>query len=286
MTGWSQAVRQIRENRTPAILVRVDSIRGSTPREVGARMIVTEQDLIGTIGGGNLEYQSIAIAREQLQSGNLNEHRRFPLGAGLGQCCGGVVNLVFERLGELSDWHAIAATEVLTPLYLFGAGHVGRAIVQAFNDLPFALHWIDTRDDIFPEPVRDGVETVTTDSPECEINEAPAGSFFLVMTHDHQLDLALTAEILKRDDFAYFGLIGSISKRRSFERRLTQRGYSQVDLKRMTCPIGIDGIAGKQPAHIAISVVAQILCRYDALLGLPETQHEQQNTTDMIGGVA
>ena len=134
--------------------------------------------------------------------------------------------------------------------------------------------------------MRYGVDMITTDTPEVEIDEAPAGSFFLVMTHDHQLDLALTAQILKRDDFAYFGLIGSASKRRTFERRLGQRGYTEADFGRMTCPIGIVGINGKQPAQIAISVVAEILCRYDALLSLSEKQDEKQSTTSMIEGVA
>ena len=286
MNHWSLSAGKIREAATPAILVTVDSIRGSTPREAGARMIVTGDEIIGTIGGGNLEFQSIAIAREQLRSGNLEEHRRFPLGAGLGQCCGGVVNLMFERLGEHSDWHSILASEPLTPLLLFGAGHVGRAVVSAFDGLPFDVRWIDTRDGIFPESVRDEVEVICTDTPECEIDNAPGDSYFLVMTHDHQLDLALSAEILKRDDFAWFGLIGSASKRRSFERRLRQRGHSDAVLQRMTCPIGIDGIEGKQPAQIAISVVAQILCRYDSQAGQSGSQDDNEQTTTVIGGVA
>ena len=274
MSSWRQSVLDLQQSGKPAVLVSVDAIRGSTPREVGARMIVTAGDMLGTIGGGNLEYQSIAIAREQLRTGTLEERRRFPLGAGLGQCCGGVVNLMFERLDAQSDWQALLHIEPLTPLILFGAGHVGRAVVRAFHGLPFAIRWIDTRDDIFPQHPDEAIETIITDTPECEVDLAPPGSYFLVMTHDHQLDLVLSEQILKREDFDYFGLIGSLSKRRSFEKRMKQRGMPESRFQAMTCPIGIDGIEGKQPAQIAISVVAQILCRYDAAVGRTEKQNE------------
>ena len=283
MNNWQRSVLELQQSGTPAVLVSVDSIRGSTPREVGARMIVTEDNMIGTIGGGNLEYQSIAIAREQLRLGTMEEFRRFPLGAGLGQCCGGVVNLMFERLDENSNWQQLMSNEPLTPLILFGAGHVGRAVVGAFQGLPFSIRWIDTRDDIFPPDLHEDIETIVTDTPESEIDLAPPDSYFLVMTHDHQLDLALSEQILKRDDFSYFGLIGSQSKRRSFERRMKQRGMPESRLSAMTCPIGIDGISGKQPQQIAISVVAQILCRYDASVGRTQKQDE---SADKTGNVA
>ncbi len=283
MNSWQHSVLELQQSGTPAVLVLVDSIRGSTPREVGARMIVTADNMIGSIGGGNLEYQSIAIAREQLRLGTMEEFRRFPLGAGLGQCCGGVVNLMFERLDENSNWQQLMSNEPLTPLILFGAGHVGRAVVRAFEGLPFSIRWIDTRDDIFPQDLHEDIETIVTDTPESEVDLAPPDSYFLVMTHDHQLDLALSEQILKRDDFSYFGLIGSQSKRRSFERRMKQRGMPESRLLAMTCPIGIDGISGKQPQQIAISVVAQILCRYDASVGRTEKHNE---SPDNRGNVA
>ena len=282
MSPWQAIVERLRREQTPVILVSVDSIVGSTPREPGAKMLVTRDALYGTIGGGNLEYQSIAIAREQLALGTMEASRRFPLGAGLGQCCGGVVNLMFERLDENSNWQDLLQREALTPLILFGAGHVGKAIVRAFHGLPFAIRWIDTRDDIFPPDLDEDIETIVTDTPESEVDLAPADSYFLVMTHDHQLDLALSEQILRRDDFSYFGLIGSLSKRRSFEKRMKQRGMPEQCFKAMTCPIGIDGIAGKQPAHIAIAVVAQILCRYDASVGRNEKQHESHNNTGSV----
>ena len=226
MTPWRDAVRNLRSSGQPAVLVSVDSIVGSTPREAGARMIVTDRNLYGTIGGGNLEFQACRIARDQLQLGAQDGLQRFPLGAGLGQCCGGLVNLMFERLGPASNWDELLQESAGFDLYLFGAGHVGRAVQRALGDLPVRLHWIDTRDDMLPESAPAGVELICTDSPEAEVDDAPAGSCFLVMTHDHGLDQRLCEQILKRDDFAYFGLIGSHSKRRNFETRLRRRGVA------------------------------------------------------------
>jgi xanthine dehydrogenase accessory factor len=263
MSDWQQAVAELRRQQTPAVLVSVASIVGSTPREPGARMIVTEQCIYGTIGGGNLEFQACRIARNQLAQGAADGLQRFPLGAGLGQCCGGLVNLMFERLGVDSDWSGIAAEDEAPELYLFGAGHVGTAVVRSLCDLPFHLKWIDTRDDMLPQLPPAGVEVICTDTPEAEVAAAAAGSYFLVMTHDHNLDQRLCEQILKRDDFAYFGLIGSAAKRRNFETRMRRRGIDAQKFKRMTCPVGIDGISSKQPAQIAISVAAEILQVYD-----------------------
>jgi xanthine dehydrogenase accessory factor len=263
MSAWQEAVASLRLERTPAVLVSVDSIVGSTPREAGARMIVTADDLYGTIGGGNLEYQACRIARDLLELGAEDGVQRFPLGAGLGQCCGGLVNLMFERLGTDSDWAALAREDDAIELYLFGAGHVGRAVVRALRDLPVHINWVDTRDDILPQTPPAGVSTICSDTPEAEIDSASPGSYFLVMTHDHGLDQRLCEQILNRDDFAYFGLIGSQSKRRNFETRMRRRGADPSRFAGMTCPIGIGGINSKHPAQIAISVAAEILQVYD-----------------------
>lgn len=279
MTDWQDSVAELRRNRTPGVLVKVDSIVGSTPREPGAKMIVTEDRLYGTIGGGNLEFQACRIARDQLQRGADDGVQRFPLGAGLGQCCGGLVNLMFERLTENSDWDSIASGEEPVRLYLFGAGHVGQAVVRALRDLPVEVNWIDTRDDVLPQQMRRGVTTICTDTPEAEVDAAPAGSYFLVMTHDHGLDQRLCEQILKRDDFTYFGLIGSRSKRRNFETRMRRHGIAAEKFKRMTCPIGVDGIGSKQPAQIAISVAAEILQVYDRAHNDKQTNNKASYTT-------
>ncbi len=263
MSRWRDTIVDLQRTNTPAILVSVDSIVGSTPREPGAKMIVTRDRLYGTIGGGNLEFQACRIARDQLLSGQAVGNKRFPLGAGLGQCCGGLVNLVFETLDDAQSWSRAESEVETLDLYLFGAGHVGRAVVNAMRDLPVDIHWIDSRDDMFPPDLPAGVATVCTDTPEAEVDAAPAQCGFLVMTHDHSIDQSLCEQILKRDDFAYFGLIGSKSKRRMFETRMRRRGLDPQCFKRMTCPIGIDGISSKNPAVIAISVAAEIMQVYD-----------------------
>ncbi|MDH3218817.1 MAG: xanthine dehydrogenase accessory protein XdhC [Gammaproteobacteria bacterium] len=277
MSDWQQTLESLRRAGTAAVLVSVDSIVGSTPREPGAKMIVTADRLYGTIGGGNLEYQACRIARNQLEAGEDGGLRRFPLGAGLGQCCGGLVNLMFERLDGHSDWGRAAIDEGAIDLYLFGAGHVGRALVRVLRDLPVDIRWIDTRDDMLPQKPPPGVTTVCTDTPEAEIDAAPAGACFLVMSHDHGLDQRLCEQILQRDDFIYFGLIGSRNKRRNFETRMRRRGVDPKKFARMTCPIGIRGIDGKQPAQIAISVAAEILQVYDRA-------HNQKQTNNKVTG--
>ena len=263
MSRWDEAVNAVRTSGVAAVLVSVDSIIGSTPREPGAKMIVTADSQYGTVGGGNLEFQASEIARNQLESGALDGLRRFPLGAGLGQCCGGLVNLLFESLDQHSDWASIAGETEKMVLYLFGAGHVGQAVVNAICDLPVIIHWVDSRDDILPETLPAGVNAICTDTPEAEIDAAVGGAYFLVMTHDHSLDQRLAEQILRRDDFNYFGLIGSHSKRRNFETRMKKRGIDPQKFAAMTCPIGIAGIHSKQPAQIAISVAAEILQVYD-----------------------
>ena len=275
MSVWQQNLARLRQQQIPAVLVSVDSIVGSTPREAGARMIVTERNLYGTIGGGNLEFQACRIARNQLQQNIADGLQRFPLGAGLGQCCGGLVNLMFERLDADSDWSGLAREDEGLELYLFGAGHVGSALVQALRDLPIRINWIDTRDDMLPPVPPAGVNVISTDTPEVEIDNASAGSYFLVMTHDHSLDQRLCEQILKRDDFAYFGLIGSMSKRRNFETRMRRRGIDAHKFRRMICPVGIAGISSKQPAQIAISVAAEILQVYDQALQSTQSDNKK-----------
>jgi xanthine dehydrogenase accessory factor len=142
---------------------------------------------------------------------------------------------------------------------LFGAGHVGQALARILAGLPCRVTWVDERAERFPEPVAGNFRIEVTEEPLAEVAAARAGSFFLVMTHSHPLDQALTEAILRRADFRYFGLIGSLAKRRQFERRLAARGIAAAALARMTCPIGIAGIDGKEPAAIAVAVAAQLL---------------------------
>jgi xanthine dehydrogenase accessory factor len=158
-------------------------------------------------------------------------------------------------------------------LFLFGAGHVGAAIVALLGTLPCQVSWIDEREDQFPQALPSNVMTEATDTPEAVIDAAPAGSSFLVMTHSHALDQQLAEAILRKQDIGWFGLIGSKTKRVQFERRLRARGIAEQRLTDMVCPIGIPGIKGKEPATIAIAVVAQLLQLWEQRNRAEDTLH-------------
>ncbi len=313
MTGrhWRQDAL-VSAQTEPTILIRVVESMGSAPRDAGTRMLVTADGQAGTIGGGNLEYQAVAKARHMLkQADATTKLLRFPLGPLLGQCCGGNVAVLLERI-KPSDWTAIAEasaedwlhtdiaagthkivaadeaktliaagkraplhllgdranpTAILEPLstdlaqlMLFGAGHVGQALVQALAPLPIAVHWVDSRADQFPKTLPENTLRICTGDPVSAIEKAPREAAYLVMTHDHGLDYDLVAAILARGDARYVGLIGSRSKRVQFERRLAKEaGYTPEIIASVTCPIGLAGIGGKEPAIIAASVAAELL---------------------------
>jgi xanthine dehydrogenase accessory factor len=244
----------------PAMLVQVAQTRGSVPRETGTRMLVSSQATAGTIGGGHLELQAIAQARAMLAQGQLQTHlQHYALGPSLGQCCGGALDVRTERLQalHLSDW---PTPPPLFHLQLYGAGHVGRAIAKLLDDLPCQVQWIDEREDEFPaQPGAAHVKRCCVEPVQAEVRSAPPGSFYLVLTHRHDLDLALCEAILARGDFGYLGLIGSHTKRQRFFHRFEAKGVSAETLARITCPIGLPGISGKQPELIAVAVVAQLL---------------------------
>ncbi len=210
-----------------------------------------------TIGGGHLEFKALHIARDMLTSGKQGTHlERFSLGASLGQCCGGVTVLLFEPMGQVQAQIAV-----------FGAGHVGRALVPLLASLPCRVRWIDSREQEFPALIPAGVRKIVAEEPLDEIDHLPAGSYCIVMTHNHQLDLELTAALLKRNDFTYFGLIGSKTKRVKFEHRLRERGFDTSTLQRMRCPMGIGEVKGKLPVEIAISIAGEIIATYNAHFG-------------------
>jgi xanthine dehydrogenase accessory factor len=185
--------------------------------------------------------------------------RRIALGPTLGQCCGGVVTLRWQPLSaaSLAQWPTPKAR---FDLHLYGAGHVGRAIVALLADIDCRVRWIDQRDSEFPgtpEPAH--ISRCCDDAPEAEVAEAAPGAFFLVLTHSHDLDWRIVDLVLRRGDFGWLGLIGSATKRASFASRLAQRGHSAAAIARIACPIGVAGITGKAPAEIAVAVVAQLL---------------------------
>lgn len=244
----------------PAVLVEVVTTRGSVPREVGTRMLVSAEEVVGTIGGGHLEWLAIAKARDRLATGDTTAFDwPVALGPSLGQCCGGTLTLRFSPLAAevIEHWPAPAP---LFRLHLFGAGHVGRALVHALAAVPCEIVWVDEREAEFPlGPLPAQVQRVCTEPIDAEVAAGRPGDCYLVLTHSHALDLALCEAILRRGDFGWLGLIGSASKRARFEHRLAERGIPAERIARMVCPIGLPGIAGKQPGVIALSVAAQLL---------------------------
>ncbi|NNF40714.1 MAG: xanthine dehydrogenase accessory protein XdhC [Woeseiaceae bacterium] len=325
MNKWIRDLKDLCAADDASVLVTVAGIRGSAPREIGARMIVTSRETLGTIGGGELEYQCTRLAAGMLGRAEASR-RRFPLGSSMGQCCGGVVEILFEPLAdgipawlnELDALHcrreaAVIVTQMAEPphskvvvtaaavhgcdaqalpgeflsaaramlagarqacrigavLYepvvlpdlniaVFGAGHVGTAVVQVLSSLDCTVRWIDSRRGMFPR-VPDNVLTIETAEPALEVAAMPAQSFYLVMTHSHAIDFEICDHILRRNDARYCGLIGSLSKRRRFEKRFRQQGMCQAMVDTLVCPIGVDGISGKKPAEIAVAAAAEIL---------------------------
>ena len=272
---WLRAAR-------PAVRVCIARTRGSTPRGAGTVMLVSTDQVAGTIGGGRLEWQALEDARQLLQraasprtpaqaaaeaddgSGFLSKH--YALGPSLGQCCGGAVELHFEvlhpHLGEAQaanlDWPKDAQRFELA---LFGAGHVGRAIARALSPLPCKVFWIDERETEFPDwaEAAGNIDRLCVDVVEAEIPTLRPGCRVIICTHSHDLDLRLCARALARDDLPLVGLIGSASKKARFLQRLSAQGLTPAMLARLVCPIGLPGIAGKEPEVIAASVTAQLL---------------------------
>jgi xanthine dehydrogenase accessory factor len=263
------------------VLVSIDSFEGSSPREVGAWMLVTDGHVQGTLGGGHLEFDAIAHARGLLRAMPAavavlpNTLKRYALGPALGQCCGGVVQVRFEclpagdtaagrdKLAQVDRALRQRAVSARTPVALFGGGHVGRAIVQALAPLPFAVHWIDSRDEIFPPDAPGNVQCEHSQPVHGAVRDLAAGALVLIMSFSHAEDLDVVAACLQRQrqagDLPFVGLIGSKTKWATFAHRLTARGFTAAELTHITSPIGVAGITGKEPAVIAASVVAQLL---------------------------
>lgn len=259
---WHSALGDLTSRGEPGVLITLLSTRGHAPREAGAKMVVSRADCWDSIGGGNLEQTAVERARSMLDSVEespqildlaLNEHARTDHGR---QCCGGRVSILFER---------IAAREAVA---IFGLGHVGHEAARIFSRLPIMLHLVDSRESQVEaagaEEIRSGPAQVSVHhapAPETVMNQLPPGAHVLIMTHDHAEDLFLCEAALARDDLAYAGLIGSRAKWARFRSRLQENDYDDELIDRITCPIGDDSIPGKDPASIAVSVVADYLAR-------------------------
>ena len=265
----------------PAVLVLIESTQGSAPREAGTWMAVFADGLVGTVGGGHLEYVAVAQARAHLHTPAgagppaaqypVEQAMRFALGPALGQCCGGVVHVRFEPV-NVQDVPALttrfheAWLRTLVPVALFGGGHVGHALTRLLVNLPslpFALTWIDSRDGVFPSGLPDRVTCEHSEPVQAAIPSLAPQSRVLIMSFSHAEDLDVVAACLQRQrdraDLPYIGLIGSRTKWATFRRRLELRGFTAQELAHVTCPIGVPGIAGKEPETIAVAVAAQLL---------------------------
>jgi xanthine dehydrogenase accessory factor len=248
-THWAEAARRLQRAGEDYVLVTVLGVRGSTPRDSGTKMVFSSGECFGTIGGGHLEYQTAAIAAGMLSEEHEEQRLEyFPLGPSLGQCCGGSTSVLFE---------SFKAPRM--DIMLFGAGHVGSALVPILKQLPCRLRWVDSRESGDADTADVGVDKVCSDEPAAEVQSMPAGSYFLIMTHNHQLDYEILCAALKRKDAAYVGMIGSQTKWRRFQMRLQHQGYSADFYSAVHCPIGLDQVPGKRPIEVAVSVAGELI---------------------------
>ncbi|MCB8879131.1 xanthine dehydrogenase accessory protein XdhC [Acidisoma cellulosilytica] len=259
MPAWLDALSALDSQGEAAVLVSIIRAQGSAPREAGVKMVVSASSVWDTIGGGNLEFQSIQDSRTLLASGARTPVTRdFPLGPALGQCCGGATTVLFEPIRPPSWTVAI-----------FGAGHVGRAVAKLLGDLPCRLLWFDSRADVLQTMPVPGNTRARTTAMASDIAALPAGTAVLIMTHDHGLDFDLTEAALRRPDLSFIGTIGSETKRARFVSRLRKAGLDEATLGLLCCPVGLPDVGSKLPAEIAISVVAQLLQRRPVQTMLP-----------------
>ena len=262
MDSTSHFIRQLLQ--CPAVLVSVYETRGSVPREAGAWMAVFATEVVGTIGGGRLELDAITHGRAVLRGERSADVELYKLGPSLGQCCGGEVRLRYEVCSARDSVALLERLKVpLTPVALFGGGHVGRALVQVLATLPMQVLWVDSRDEIFPSDLPSNVVTEHSDPVQAAVAHLAPFSQVLVMSFSHAEDLDIVAACLSRQraqgDLPFVGLIGSRTKWASFRQRLVARGFDGAELSHITCPIGLPGIKDKRPEVIAVSVAAQLL---------------------------
>ncbi len=262
MNRWTTLTKAVTTQGACA-LVSVIKTMGSVPRGTDAWMIVTPDGFHGTIGGGTLEWKAMAEAQSMLAGSIATRRIDYVLGPDLGQCCGGRVEVsieVFDRDAlTMIQSRSITDIEMQRAIYVFGAGHVGRALVMALAPLPFDITWIDPRPNAFPSWLPQNARPLQVHDPVQCLQDAPSGTLAFVMSHSHALDLALVDAALRNSRIVRVGVIGSATKRARFEKRLLEAGIDQKSIRALICPIGVGDIASKHPAAIAASVVAQIL---------------------------
>lgn len=259
--SWSTATYELNQQGKAYVIATLVGVTGSTPRNSGTKMVITHEEFFDTIGGGHLEYKATQFAYNLLKKGKSAQHiEHFQLGSQLGQCCGGTATVLFE---------CFAATGV--NIMLFGAGHVGQALVPILSALPCQITWVDSRSSQFPADAEkiNRTKVIVSESPEDEVAKMPANSYYIVMTHNHQMDFDISQAILKRADFGYLGLIASDTKWKRFQQRYKHRELPQDLVERMHCPIGLPEVSGKLPMEVAVSVAGQIIQQYQSSINTP-----------------
>lgn len=256
--NWNQASLNLSKQGKAYVLITIIGVKGSTPRNSGTKMVVSQNDTFDTIGGGHLEFKAIKQAEKLLLENKdcqLIEH--FQLGSQLGQCCGGNASILFE---------CFAANTI--HIAVFGAGHVGQALIPMLAGLPCHVTWVDNRESQFPINCEQytNVTKLVTDDPAGEVPVMASNTLYVVMTHNHQLDFDISLAALKREDFHYLGLIASDTKWRRFQQRYKHREVKPSIVKQMNCPIGLKQVTGKLPMEVAISVAGQLIESYQTLL--------------------
>lgn len=265
--NWNQASLNLSQQGKAYVLITIIGVKGSTPRNSGTKMVVSQNDTFDTIGGGHLEFKAIKQAEKLLLENKdcqLIEH--FQLGSQLGQCCGGNASILFE---------CFAANTI--HIAVFGAGHVGQVLIPMLAGLPCHVTWVDNRESQFPINCEQytNVTKLVTDDPAGEVPVMASNTLYVVMTHNHQLDFDISLAALKREDFHYLGLIASDTKWRRFQQRYKHREIKPSIVKQMNCPIGLEQITGKLPMEVAISVAGQLIESYQTLL--PNKQEKNKD---------
>lgn len=247
--NWQAAVNQCHDSGVGFVLVTVVGAKGSTPREGGSKIVVTDDQTFDTIGGGQLEFLAIQKSRTLLVDGvSLQRLEHFPLAGKAEQCCGGSMTLMFEVFPAAGLQIAI-----------FGAGHVAKAVVNILAECDTRIDWVDSRREQFPGELPRNVMAHSTVDPELFAGQLKANSKALILTHDHALDYRILAILLDETDIDYIGLIGSETKAKRFMKRLQHDGFSADDQSRCRCPVGIPGVKGKRPMEVAVSIAAEVL---------------------------
>ncbi len=267
--NWNQASLNLSQQGKAYVLITIVGVTGSTPRNSGTKMVVSQNEIFDTIGGGHLEFKAIKFAKQLLNSNeDCQQIEHFQLGSQLGQCCGGNASVLFE---------CFAANTI--NIAVFGAGHVGQALIPILAGLPCHTTWVDSRAEQFPANTEHfaNITKLVTDDPASEVASMPANTLYVVMTHNHQLDFEISHEVLKREDFHYLGLIASDTKWRRFQQRYKHREVSPQLVQRMNCPIGLEQVLGKLPMEVAVSISGAIIESYQSLLPSKEVAEQSKN---------